>query len=160
MNIRPQKARPALHKVFRTRKLRRYTETMMIRILLLCFLLFIVPAQAQTAPSRQPAGEVTSVPVCGKIKNRSDQTIMGTMATKSQMIASGDVVAHQENFKLAAGEEREFCAAGPFFEGRRLELTLRTLIPLFSCYTKIDREIFLDAKPDGTGFKKLSATCY
>lgn len=139
--------------------MRRYTETMMIRIFILC-LLFAIPAHAQGAPSRQPAGEITSSPICGKLKNRSDQTIMGTMATKQQKLPSGDLVAHQENFKLAAGEEREFCAAGPFFEGRRLELTLRTLIPLFSCYTKIDREIFLDAKPDDTGFKKLSATCY
>jgi hypothetical protein len=133
---------------------------MMIRIFLLLSFLIAIPAYAQM-PSREPAGEITSSPICGKLKNRSEQTIMGTMATKSQKIASGDLVAHQENFKLKAGEEREFCAAGPFFEGRRLELTLRTVIPLFSCYTKIDREIFLDAKPDKPGgFKKLSATCY
>ena len=132
---------------------------MMIRLFLLFCLMIATPAFAQ-APSREPAGEITSQPICGTLKNRSDQTIMGTMATKSQKIASGDMVAHQENFKLLAGQEREFCAAGPFFEGRRLELTLRTLIPLFSCYTKIDREIFLDAKPGPGGFKKLSATCY
>ncbi len=133
---------------------------MMIRLFLLFCLMIATPAFAQVPPSREPAGEITSQPICGTLKNRSDQTIMGTMATKSQKIASGDMVAHQENFKLLAGQERKFCAAGPFFEGRRLELTLRTLIPLFSCYTKIDREIFLDAKPGPGGFKKLSATCY
>ena len=131
----------------------------MIRFVLILILLSAVPAYAQP-PSRQQTGEITSRPICGKLINRSDQTIMGTMATKSQRLPGGEMAAHQENFKLLSGEKREFCAAGPFFEGQRLELTLRTLIPLFSCYTKIDRDIFLDAKPDETGFKKLSATCY
>lgn len=131
----------------------------MIRFLVLLSFLIAIPAYAQI-PSRQPAGEITTQPMCGKLVNRSAQTIMGTIATKSQKLSSGDMVAHQENFKLLSGEERELCTTGPFFEGRRLELTLRTLIPLFSCYTKIDRTIYLDAKPDETGFKKLSATCY
>jgi hypothetical protein len=132
---------------------------MMTRILFFLSLFLAVPAHAQV-PSREPAGEITARPMCGKLVNRSEQTIMGTIATKSQRLSSGDMVAHQENFKLLSGEERELCTTGPFFEGRRLELTLRTLIPLFSCYTKIDRTIYLDAKPDETGFKKLSATCY
>jgi len=132
---------------------------MIIRILFLLTIFIAIPAYAQP-PSTEPSGEITSRPVCGKLVNRSDQTIMGKIATKSQMLPSGDMVAHQENFKLLSGQEREICAAGPFFQGRRLELTLRTIIPLFSCYTKIDRTIYLDAKPDETGFKKLSATCY
>lgn len=131
----------------------------MTRILFFLSLLLAVPAHAQV-PSREPAGEITARPMCGKLVNRSEQTIMGTIATKSQRLPSGDMAAHRENFKLLSGEERELCTTGPFFEGRRLELTLRTLIPLFSCYTKIDRSIYLDAKPDETGFKKLSATCY
>lgn len=131
----------------------------MIRFFLLLSFLIVPPVYAQV-PSREPAGEITTRPMCGKLVNRSEQTIMGTIATKSQRLPSGDMAAHQENFKLLSGEERELCTTGPFFEGRRLELTLRTLIPLFSCYTKIDRTIYLDAKPDETGFKKLSATCY
>lgn len=131
----------------------------MIRVLAFLCCLVAAPAFAQV-PSRQPAGEITTKPMCGKLVNRSAQTIMGTIATKSQRLPSGDMAAHQENFKLLSGEERELCTTGPFFEGRRLELTLRTLIPLFSCYTKIDRTVYLDAKPDDTGFKKLSATCY
>jgi hypothetical protein len=132
---------------------------MRIRSLVILSLFFTAPAYAQM-PSREAAGEITTQPICGKLVNRSEQTIMGTIATKSQKLPSGDMAAHQENFKLLSGEERELCTTGPFFEGRRLELTLRTLIPLFSCYTKIDRTIYLDAKPDETGFKKLSATCY
>lgn len=132
---------------------------MMIRAALILLVLSAMPAFAQVS-SRQAAGEIVSQPICTYLVNRSDQTIMGTMATKSQTLADGTVAAHSDNFKLGAGERRQFCAAGPFFEGRRLELTIRTLIPLFSCYTKIDRDIYLDAKPDQGGFKKLSATCY
>lgn len=132
---------------------------MMIRAVFIFLLFSAVPAFAQV-PSRQAAGEIISQPICTYVINRSDQTIMGTIATKSQTLADGTVAAHADNFKLAAGDRRQFCAAGPFFEGRRLELTIRTLIPLFSCYTKIDRDIYLDATPDAAGFKKLSATCY
>ena len=109
---------------------------MMIRFLVFLSFFLTIPAYAQM-PSRQAAGEITPQPMCGKLVNRSDQTIMGTIATKSQRLASGDMVAHQENFKLLSGEERELCTTGPFFEGRRLELTLRTLIPLFSCPLKL-----------------------
>lgn len=132
---------------------------MMIRAALMLLVLSATSAFAQV-PSRQTAGEIVSKPICTYLVNRSDQTIMGSIATKSQTLADGTVAAHTDNFKLAAGDRRQFCAAGPFFEGQRLELTLRTLIPLFSCYTKIDREIYLDAKPGPGGFKKLSATCY
>lgn len=132
---------------------------MMLRAALIVLMISAVPAFAQV-PSRQVAGEITSQPICTYLVNRSDQTIMGSISTKAQKLDDGSMAAHTENFKLVAGDRRQFCAAGPFFEGRRLELTLRTLIPLFSCYTKIDREIFLDAKPGPGGFKKLSATCY
>lgn len=129
--------------------------------LFLLILLCSMPALAQRPLiSAGKEGEILSRPICSWLTNRSDQTIIGTLATASQTIASGDVVKHRDNFRLEAGERRQFCAAGPFYEGQRLELTLRTLIPLFQCKTKIDREIFLDAKEDENGFKKLSATCY
>lgn len=100
-------------------------------------------------------------PVCGMLVNISKQTIMGSIATAPQALPSGDNVRHRENFRLAAGERKQICAAGPFYEGRRLDLVLRTLLPLFDCKTRIDRgDIRLDAVPQSGGFKKLTATCY
>ena len=131
---------------------------MIIRALLLAAIFFATPVVAQV-PSKQNAGEIRSKPICTAMINRSDQTIMGTISTMPQRLADGAMAAHKDNFTLKSGERREFCASGPFFQGQRLSLTLRTIIPLFSCYTKIDREIFLDAKEED-GFKKLSATCY
>ncbi len=122
-----------------------------------------MPALAQPLPSSNTGGkrgEITAKPICSKLTNRSDQTIMGTLSTAPQRIESGDMVRHQDNFKLIAGASKEFCASGPFYEGQRLELTLRTLIPLFSCKTKINREILLYAEEDLDGVKRLSADCY
>lgn len=136
-------------------------------LLLLCLVLLpVTSALAQSAPPvRGPSGsgkegEIISRPICSWLTNRSDQTILGTIATASQRLPDGSEAEHRDNFRLAAGERQKICAAGPFFEGQRLELTLRTLMPLFSCKTKIDREIFLDAKVQPGGFRKLSATCY
>lgn len=108
----------------------------------------------------QGAGEITPRPICGKIINRAGQTVMLTIDTKAQKVKSGDMLRHSENLKLADGEEREICARGPFYEGQRLELTIRSLVPLFTCQTKIDRTITIESTPTDSGGKKLSATCF
>lgn len=132
---------------------------MAVRILILIALLFIPsPVFSQMPQSIQRAGEVTTAPICGFLINRSNQTMMGTLMTMPQTVSSGDTVRHRENFRLEAGARKQFCTTGPFFEGQRIELVLRTLMPLFSCKTRIDRDIYLDTKEEN-GFKKLFATC-
>lgn len=119
-------------------------------------LLLVLPF---SAPLAQIMGEITSKPICGKLENRSDQTILGSISTAPQRVSMGDFVSHTENFKLEAGEKWDICTRGPFYPGQKLELTIRTLIPLFSCKTKIDQTVYLHAKPEQGGFTKLSATC-
>ncbi len=104
-------------------------------------------------------GEIATSPLCSALINRSDQTILGTLSTATQTIETGETVKHQNNFRLAAGEKMEFCSTGPFYEGRRLAIVLRTLIPLFECKTMIDEPVYLDAVEQPGGFRKLSATC-
>lgn len=120
-------------------------------------------AFAQPAPpsvNEGIEGEIIGEPICTFLVNRSDQVIMGTVLTAPQTLESGDNVRHRQNFKLAAGAKQQICAAGPFYAGRRLEVVIRTLIPLFTCRTTLSQEIYLDATPVGGGMKKLSATCY
>lgn len=126
--------------------------------LLLTLLTCSFPAMAQYNPNEGREGEILSSPICSKIVNRSKQTMIGTLSTAPQS-TDGQTMTNSQNFRLEAGEKLDFCAAGPFYKGRRLHLVLRTLIPLFDCKTKIDHEIYLDAKEDKYGFKKLSATC-
>jgi hypothetical protein len=141
----------------------------MIRFVLLILLAVPGIAQAQfiqfpstnSSPGTGREGEIIARPICSAIVNRSDQAILGTLSTAGQAMPSGDVIRHRDNFRLEAGDRREFCSTGPFYEGQRLEIVLRTIIPLFDCKTKIDRgDIYLDAIEDEYGVKKLSATCY
>lgn len=123
------------------------------------FVLALLLIQPVTLLAREQ-GEVTVNPVCGMIVNRSGQTVMLTIDTQPQRVRSGDMVRHSENLKLAEGEKREICARGPFYEGQRLELTIRSLVPLFHCRTKIDRDIVIESSPLPAGGRKLSATCF
>ena len=131
----------------------------MTRALLILLLFSSFPAMAQPVAGEVEEGEIISTPICTDLTNRSAQTIMGTITTASQTIDTGDVVKHRSNFRLDAGAKQKICAAGPFFEGRRVALVIRTLIPLFECKTTLDQEIFLDATPQDDGTTKLSATC-
>ncbi len=133
-----------------------YNERMKYFLAALLFLA-VLPV---SAPSAQIMGEITSKPVCGQLINRAGQTMMGSIATAEQRIDSGDLVSHSQNFRLEDGEKWDICARGPFYTGQRLELTIRTLIPLFSCKTKIDQPVYLESHINEYGIKKLSATCH
>lgn len=132
--------------------------------LILCLFLLVaaMPAAAQLPlPAvAAKAGEIITRPVCGQLVNRSSVNILGSVATMPQNLPDGTPVRHKTNFKLAPSERKEICSTGPFYEGRKLELTIRTLVPLFSCYTQIGGEVFLDMREDRDGVKRYSATCY
>ncbi len=135
----------------------------MARLFLFIFVLLTplaAKAQPQVPTLSGQAGEILNSPVCNFLHNRSDQVMMGTIYLKEQTAPSGDSIRQSENFRLEPDQKRQICALGPFYEGRRIELVIRTLIPLFTCRTTLDREIFLDATPQDNGMKKLSATCY
>ena len=85
----------------------------------------------------------------------------------------GDKTRHVSTIRLeAAGstdpktgqltDRADICASGPFYPGRQLDLTLRTLFPVFSCKTRIDKgEIVIKAerKADDSGVD-MWAECY
>lgn len=122
----------------------------------LALLLLSMPAHAF---GPEPEGEVTAQAICSNLINRSSVTIQGSFETAKQTLADGTRASHVSNFKLSPNEEKKICAAGPFYEGRRINLTIRTLFPLFSCKTRIDQDIFLDMKEIAYGQKEYSATC-
>jgi hypothetical protein len=127
--------------------------------LILLFVIFTAPAYAQINLTGGKEGEVVRQPICSALVNTSDVSIQGTLSTATQTLENGDIGRHRDNFKLEAGERREFCSSGPFFEGRRLELVIRTVFPLFSCKTKIDREIKLTSDLQEDDTRKYSANC-
>ena len=128
--------------------------------LALLYLAAYSPAFAASAIGAGQEGEITKQPICSKVTNRSTVNIQGTIALAPQTLPDGTPQQFSDNFKLAPNEQKDVCASGPFYEGRRIELTIRTLIPLFSCKTALGREIFLDMGEGDDGTKRYSATCY
>ena len=88
-------------------------------------------------------GEVIDEPICFKVINSAPYSVVGSIITDHYTTIEGDKAKHRSNFRLKTGEITEFCTSGPFFEGRRLELTLKTLIPIFSCKTAVTSDIII-----------------
>ena len=131
-----------------------------MRFLILCFsfLISIPPVFAQN---------VTELPICTQIINEADYTVRGTILTAtadyddpSDSLKDGTSARHTANFKLAPGEKMDVCSQGPFYEGQRLDLQLRTLIPIFECRTALTGPITIQSEIDADGQRKTWATCY
>jgi hypothetical protein len=95
---------------------------------------------------------VTQEPVCFKIINTASYNIRGSVSTDEFPMSNGVMTRHRSNFSLNAGKTMEACSSGPFFEGQRLQIDLRTLVPIFSCKTGLwdDVKIRGFVKKDGT----------
>ncbi len=100
-------------------------------------------------PCYAHAAEITADPICFNIINDSDQTIYGSVVTDYVTREDGQKIHYDGTFRLAPKETTdpetgyrkdfsEFCSRGPFFPGRQLQITLRTLIPVFSCKTSVE----------------------
>ena len=92
--------------------------------------------------------DVSDDPICFAVVNTADYSVNGSFTTEKFMRPDGVIASHRSNFRLRpAGEtadegrlsdRAEFCSYGPFFEGRMLILTLRSLFPIFECRTRVD----------------------
>lgn len=80
---------------------------------------------------------------CFVINNKAPYSVTGSLVTNYYETASGIPARAHNNFRLKPGERQDFCTYGPFYEGARLELVLRTLMPIFSCYTVAQGEIVI-----------------
>ena len=138
----------------------------MKRFLLLCLFLLV------SAPSVK-AQEITSEPICFVVRNTAEFKVYGSFITDYYPTEDGGRARHTSNFRLepkgTVHEEKgypldvaEFCSYGPFFPGRKLDMVLRTLVPIFECRTSVELgEIVIKGKrkEDDSGVKTW-AECY
>jgi hypothetical protein len=130
-----------------------------------------LPALAQQDPVPRPAipapppmvagseGEILSEPVCFNVINKAPYTVTGTIGSNVFRNKDGIETYHRGNFRLEQGQQTNFCAAGPFYAGRRLDLTLRSLIPLFSCRTAVTGDIIIYGRHKEEGGTDTWAAC-
>ncbi len=121
----------------------------------------------QAAPGTSAPSAADNVPprtdgqLCGIISNESGHKIFGTISTDIAGERDGIAARHRATLKLEDDEKRDICSDGPFYDGQRLELTLRSLFPLFSCKTQIaGRVITIRSEPREEGGLKFYAECY
>lgn len=103
---------------------------------------------------------ITAEPYCMVLHNDTGYTVLGSIGTDYYVAPDGTKGRHVSNFRLAKDEKQQVCSNGPFFEGYKLELVIRTLFPVFSCKTGLGGEvrIYITKKEDGRT-NEYHATC-
>lgn len=115
--------------------------------------------------------DIVDEPLCFVVRSEAPYSTLGSLITAEFTRPDGIVARHRSNFRFeAAGsvdedgnpsDRAEFCSYGPFMPDRQLELTLRTLFPIFSCKTRIDQgEIVIKGYRKPEGGAVTWAECY
>lgn len=97
--------------------------------------------------------------MCFDITNKADWQVTGSIETKPHEEPDGQTQHHRSNFRLAPEESTAACTTGPFYNGYRVLLTLRTLIPIFECYTLAQGDIIITGVQNRDGSTTTSAAC-
>ena len=117
-------------------------------------MLAAVPARAA-----EPIGEIVAQPICFDLINEATFEVLGQVRSDFYFTPDGTKAYHRSNFRLKPQEKAKICSTGPFYEGRRVNLSLRSMIPLFSCKTAMDGPVTIQSAPTETGGNKVWADC-
>lgn len=96
---------------------------------------------------------------CFTILNKAPYSVTGSINTDYYETAAGTKARANSNFRLAPGAQQRLCSYGPFYPGERLELVIRSLIPLFSCFTVAQGDIVIYGQIKPEGGTKTWAEC-
>ncbi len=118
------------------------------------------------------AQDVVSDPICFAVRNEAPYKVYGSFVTNYYTTPDGTQARHRSNFRLEEagnvdaesglpGDRAEFCTYGPFYPERKLEMVLRTLVPIFSCKTKVGQgEIVIKGYRKDGGGAETWAECF
>ena len=122
-----------------------------MRLALIC--LFLITMSAPTM-----AADVTPFRECANLINSANQQVLGVVRT-DKFKYRGQIIRHEKTFNLQDGESVVVCSTGPFYPGYKVELTIRTIMPLFSCKTRLSGDIMLRSRKEKSGITTLYADC-
>ena len=126
----------------------------MMRLLSLICAAFII------APTAQAAEPLMALrPHCATIKNDTGNRLFASIRTNYAPDANGEQKRHEGSFRLEADQSTEVCSTGPFYPGYQVELVVKTMIPIFSCKTKLEGTITLTSSRDENDVYRVSANC-
>jgi len=124
------------------------------------------PALAQddpflvTEPTMPEAlGEVIEEAQCFNVINKAPYTVYGSIHTNFFIRDDGIKTRHQSNFRLETENFAEFCTYGPFYEEQKVELVLRSFIPIFKCKTGIEGDVIIYGRRKSEGGTETWAVC-
>ena len=130
------------------------------------FLFLSFPQLAAAQPVDNSKLDIVQDPICFALRNEADFRVYGKFSTDRYTRTDGVTTRHRSNFRLekagtkdeetgAYKDRSEYCTYGPFLPNRQLILTIRTLVPVFECKTRVDtrQEIVIKAerKADDSG---------
>lgn len=106
---------------------------------------------------------LSPTPQCADIRNKTNRTVYVGVRTNYFMGKDKSKERHEASLRLDPNEHQQVCATGPFYDDYRVEIILRTIMPLFDCKTKLEGSLTItatDAKTDdGDTYTKLSLDC-
>lgn len=122
-------------------------------------------------PSTAKAQDIVSEPICFFLINEAPYKVYGNFLTEYFTRPDGSRSRHRSNFRLDEpgtlddegfpADKAEFCTYGPFYQDQKLYFTLRTLVPIFSCKTKVDQgPIVIKGYRKPGGGTETWAECY
>ena len=134
-------------------------KLMILYRFLFCFtLIILLPSPVKADPflvseevNEEALGPVIENPICFNVLNKAPYSVFGTIQTAEYVRSDGIKTRHRSNFRIETNHMTEFCSRGPFFEGQKLEIILKSLVPIFSCKTKITGDLIVqgETKPEG-----------
>jgi hypothetical protein len=140
----------------------------MVRFLFMIVILCLsAPAMAQlespflpTTPTVPRAfGAISSTPQCFNVVNTAPYTVYGSIHSNFFVRPDGIKTRHKSNFRLAPDDYNEFCTTGPFYDGNKVELVLRSLVPIFTCKTIATGNIIVQGRRLPEGGTETKALC-
>jgi hypothetical protein len=96
---------------------------------------------------------------CFFVHNNAPYTINGSVLSNYYTNLAGLKGRATSNFRMASGEKKQFCTNGPYYNGTRIGLVLRTIMPIFSCYTVAQGTIEVMGEFDANHKSKTWAVC-
>ena len=98
-------------------------------------------------------------PHCATIKNDTGNSLFASIRTAYTPNAQGQDKRHEGSFRLEKDASTQVCSTGPFYPGYQVELVVKTMIPIFSCKTKLEGTITLTSSRDENDVYRVSANC-